>query len=150
MKDKKNLYYIGGAIAAYFLIIKPVLISLNVLKSKEEIDKDKEIEKFLDQSGTLTKTSGEWAIIADQIHEDLKYTALDDNKANAGYQVSRVKTSRDFAELYKQFGRRREYFFGIPSGSPKDLQAFIRSNLDDAAIQIINNNYKRKGISFQF
>ena len=150
MKDKKNLYYIGGAIAAYFLIIKPVLISLNVLKSKEEIDKDKEIKDFIDQSGTLTKTSGEWAIIADQIHEDLKYTALDDNKANAGYQVSRVKTSKDFAELYKQFGKRREYFFGIPSGSLKDLQAFIRSNLDDSAIQIINNNYKRKGISFQF
>lgn len=150
MKDKKNLYYIGGAIAVYFLIIKPVLISLNVLKSKSEIDKDKEIEKFLDQSGTLTKTPGEWAIIADQIHEDLRYTALDDDKADAGYQVSRVKNLKDFTELYKQFGKRREYVFGVPSGSEKDLAAFIRSNLDDAAIQIINNNYKRKGISFQF
>ena len=84
------------------------------------------------------------------LYEDLRYTALDDNKADAGYQVSRVKNNADFKLLFKAFGKRQEYVFFVPSGSEKDLQQFIRSNLSESAIQIINSNYRRKNITFQF
>ncbi len=150
MKDKKTLYYVGGAVLAYFFILRPVLQKFGIVKTKEEREREKEKDLFLSQEGTPTKTPGEWAIIADQIHEDLRYSAFDDDKADAGYQVSRVKNNADFAQLFKLFGKRREYFFGVPSGSEKDLQQFIRSNLSDAAIQIINKNYRTKGIKFQF
>ena len=151
MKDKKTLYYVGGAILAYFFILKPVLQKFGIVKTKDEILREKEKEKFLqDTNETPTKSPGEWAIIADQIYEDLRYTALDDNKADAGYQVSRVKNNADFKLLFKAFGKRQEYVFFVPSGSEKDLQQFIRSNLSESAIQIINSNYRKKNITFQF
>jgi hypothetical protein len=151
MKDKKTIYYIGGAILAYFFILKPVLQKLNIVKTKEEIDREKEKEKFL-QSSTQkpTKAAGEWAIIADQIYEDLRYTALDDDKSDATYQVTRVKNNADFQLLFKNFGKRQEYAFFIPTGSEKDLQQFIRSNLSKGQIEIINQNYRTKNISFQY
>jgi len=151
MKDKKNLYYIGGAIIAYFFVLKPIFEKLGITKTKEEIDRDKAKEKFLLNTGEKpTKSEGEWAIIADQIHEDLRYTALDDDKADAAYQTARVKNNADLKLLYKNFGKRQEYFFGVPSGSEKDLQQFLRSNLSDSQIQIINQNYRNKNISFQY
>ena len=151
MKDKKTLYYVGGAVLAYFFILKPVLQKFGIVKTKDEILREKEKEKFLqDTNETPTKSPGEWAIIADQIYEDLRYTALDDDKADAGYQVSRVKNNADFKLLFKAFGKRQEYVFFVPSGSEKDLQQFIRSNLSDSAIQIINSNYRKKNITFQF
>jgi len=151
MKDKKNLYYIGGAIIAYFFVLKPIFEKLGITKTKEEIDRDKAKEKFLLNTGEKpTKSEGEWAIIADQIHEDLRYTALDDDKADAAYQAARVKNNADLKLLYKNFGKRQEYFFGVPSGSEKDLQQFLRSNLSDSQIQIINQNYRNKNISFQY
>lgn len=151
MKDKKTIYYIGGAVIAYFLILKPVLQKLNIVKSQDEIDREKEKEKYLESGSEVpTKTFGEWAIIADQIWEDLRYTALDDDKADAGYQVARVKNNADFKLLFKAFGKRREYFFGVPSGSEKDLQQFIKSNLSDSQVQIINANYRKKNITYQF
>ena len=151
MKDKKTLYYVGGAVLAYFFILKPVLQKFGIVKTKDEILREKEKEKFLqDTNETPTKSPGEWAIIADQIYEDLRYTALDDDKADAGYQVSRVKNNADFKLLFKAFGKRQEYVFFVPSGSEKDLQQFIRSNLSESAIQIINSNYRRKNITFQF
>ena len=151
MKDKKTLYYVGGAVLAYFFILKPVLQKFGIVKTKDEILREKEKEKFLqDTNEPPTKSPGEWAIIADQIDEDLRYTALDDDKADAGYQVSRVKNNADFKLLFKAFGKRQEYVFFVPSGSEKDLQQFIRSNLSDSAIQIINSNYRKKNITFQF
>jgi hypothetical protein len=151
MKDKKNLYYIGGAIIAYFFVLKPIFEKLGITKTKEEIDRDKAKEKFLLSTGQKpTKSEGEWAIIADQIHEDLRYTALDDDKTDAAYQAARVKNNADLKLLYKNFGKRQEYFFGVPSGSEKDLQQFLRSNLSDSQIQIINQNYRNKNISFQY
>jgi len=151
MKDKKAIYYIGAGILAYIFVLKPVLQNLNIIKSKEEIDREKEKEKYLSSSNEVpTKSSGEWAIIADQIWEDLRYTALDDDKADAAYQVARVKNNADFQLLYKNFGKRREYFFGIPTGSEKDLQQFIRSNLSESQIQIVNSNYRKKNITFQY
>ena len=44
---------------------------------------------------TPTKSKGEWQIIANQIYEDLRYSAIDDDKKDAQYQVSRVKNDAD-------------------------------------------------------
>jgi hypothetical protein len=157
-QDNKTLLYVGGAVAAYFFILRPVLTKLGVFKSKEEKETEERKELQLQQqlqqvaaSGQkLTKTVQEWQIIADAIYNDLRYSAVSDNKADAGYQVARVKNEADFWQLYKLFGKRREYLFGIPSGSLMDLQQFITSNLSKSAIATINDNYKRKNIKFRF
>ena len=154
--EKVVTYAIGAGIT-YFLIVKPVLVKLGILKSAAEIAQENVNAENVDTyvANTLkvqspTKSAGEWTIIANQLYEDLKYSSLSDNKADAGYQVTRVKNDADFATLYKAFGKRQEYYFGVPYGGLRDLIAFIKSNLDSDAITTINNNYASKKIKFRF
>jgi hypothetical protein len=153
MKNQKTILYVAGIAAGYFLILKPILEKLGITKSIQEIKSEENIQSYI-QSATKntkpTKSKGEWQIIANQIYEDLRYSALDDNKNDAQYQVSRVKNEADIATLIEVFGLRQEYAFGIPIGSKKDLQQFVRSNLSTAQILAINNNYSRKGIKYRF
>ena len=153
MKDKKLYLYVGGIVAGYFLILKPILEKIGITKTQEEIKQEENIQTFI--TDTLkkqnpTKSKGEWQIIANQIYEDLRYSYLDDNKDDAALQVTRVKNDADVAMLISVFGTRQEYAFGLPVGSKKDLQQFIRSNLSTRQILAINDNYKRKNIKYRF
>ena len=152
-KNKKYLIYGAGAIAAYFLILRPILTKLGLQKTPTQIQADQTQAQYLQSqisTGLSTKTPGEWAIIADQIYEDLRYTMLDDNKDDAAYQLARVKNGADVANLIKYFGKRQEYIFGLPAGSEKDLQQFVKSNLGSSQIAAVNDNYLRKGIKYRF
>jgi hypothetical protein len=151
----KSLLYIFGGLAAYFAVIRPLLESLGIVKTSEEQRQssyeETEKNKYLDPGTEKpTKSPGEWVIIADQIYQDLKFSRISDNRADAGYQVARVKNTADFKLLYKAFGSRQEYAFGIPTGGKKDLAQFIVDNLERDQINIINKNYRLKGIKFQF
>jgi len=157
-ENKKLLTTVGIAVAAYLIVIKPLFQALGITKTDEEKAKEKsdaanvlEQEKNLNVRGiSLTKSKAEWDQIADIIYNDLKYSALNDNKADAGYQVSRVKNDADILYLIKTFGKRQEYWFGLPSGSEMSLSQFITSNLTRDNINLINDNYKRKGMAFKF
>jgi hypothetical protein len=153
--EDKNLIYIIGGIAAYLLVLRPFLEKIGIVESREETKqrnyKEEEKSKYLDPGAEKpTKSPGEWVIIADQIYQNLKFSRVSDNRADAGYQVARVKNNADFKLLYKAFGKRQEYTFGIPTGGEKDLGAFIVDNLDRSQIEIINKNYRGKKINFQF
>ena len=152
-KNKKYLIYGAGAIAAYFLILRPLLTKFGLQKTPTQLQADQTQAAYLQSqisTGLSTKTPGEWAIIADQIYEDLRYTYFDDNKDDAALQITRVKNGADVANLIKYFGKRQEYIFGIPAGSDKDLQQFVTSNLSSSKIAAINDNYLRKGIKYRF
>lgn len=157
-KEDKQLIITGGALLlAYFGIIKPILTSVGIFKSAKEKKLEKEKEDLinkriadLNKTQKPTKSATEWQLIAEQIYNDLRYSALDDNKKDAAYQIARVKNDLDFFTLYKAFGKRREYLFGIPAGAEMDLPQFIRSNLSSNVINQINDNYKRKNIKFRY
>ena len=80
----------------------------------------------------------------------MRYSAIDDDKADAGYQIARVQNDADVAVLIDQFGKRQEYFFGIPTGDPKTLPEFITSNLSRSTLNQINGNYASKNIKFRY
>jgi hypothetical protein len=158
-QDNKNLLTnIGIGLAAYIIVIRPIFQKLGIVKTGEEIQKEKteaaniqDVEKNLNALGiSLSKTKAEWDAIANTIYNNLRYSALDDNLNDAGYQVARVKNDADVFYLIKTFGKRQEYFFGIPTGSPKSLVEFINSNLTRDNINLINDNYSRKGMKFKF
>lgn len=157
-KQTEKLIIYGGIIAlAYFGVINPLLKKFGIKKTTEEKETEVKnkalIDKQVEESKAeikQTKSDTEWKAIADQIYADLRYSALDDNKGDAGYQVARVKNETDFWLLFKYFAKRREYLFGIPSGSLMNLQQFIVSNLAKSEIAKINDNYRRKGIKFRF
>jgi hypothetical protein len=156
-QTQKLLLYtaIGGG--AYFLIFRPLLIKLGVLKSALELEQDYtqkvNINAYINNSiktQTPTKSKGEWQIIADQIYNDLKFSGIADNKSDAGYQVARVQNDADIATLIQVFGMRQESFFGINIGGLQNLPQFIIGNLDKSTIAKINDNYARKNIKFRF
>jgi len=156
--NKKLLTTAGIVVAAYLIVIKPIFQSLGITKTDAEIAKEKsdaaninDIEKNLNERGIdLTKSKAECDQIADAIYNDLRYSSVDDDKADAGYQIARVQNDADVIYLIKSFGKRQEYFFFLPTGSPKGLTEFITSNLTRDNINLINDNYKRKGIKFRF
>jgi len=156
-QTQKLLLYtaIGGG--AYFLILKPLLIKLGVLKSALELEQDYtqkvNIDAYINNSiktQTPTKSKGEWQIIADQIYNDLKFSGIADNKSDAGYQVARVQNDADIATLIQVFGMKQESFFGVNIGGLQNLPQFIIGNLDKSEIAKINDNYARKNIKFRF
>ena len=157
-KEDKKLAIAGGVlILAYFGIIRPVLTKIGIFKSAQEklyeSRKATALEnevKATAKTERPTKSEFEWNTIADQIYQDLKFSALDDNKDDATYQAARVKNNADFYMLWKGFGTRQEYAFGIPVGGKKNLQQFIRDNLSDSKIETLNSNYARKGIKFRY
>jgi len=156
-ETQKILLYTGVGVGAYFLILKPLLIKLGVVKSPLEEQQEKSqkenIENYVQISltnQTPTKTKGEWQIIADQIYNDLRFSGVADNKSDAFYQIQRVKNDADIALLIQIFGMRQESFFGISVGGLQSLPQFIISNLSNSDISKINDNYSRKNIKFRF
>jgi len=156
-QNEKILTYAIGIGAGYFFVIQPLLVKFGIIKSpalrQQEIEQGQNIEEYLNQaliSQKPTKSKGEWQIIANNIYNDLSRSSVADNKSDAGYQVSRVQNDADFSLLYDTFGKRQEYYFGIPTGGLQDLVQFIVSNLDKSEISKINDNYSRKGIKFRF
>ena len=156
--NKKLLITAGIAVGAYLFVIKPILQKLGITKTAEEIAKEKsdaanisDVEKNLNARGIdISKSKAEWDQIADVIYNDLRFSAFDDDKEDAGYQVARVQNDADVIYLIKTFGKRQEYLFGLPIGSPKSLSEFITSNLSREKINIINSNYASKGMKFKF
>jgi hypothetical protein len=133
------------------------LVKFGIIKSpsirRQELEQTQNIEDYLNQSisrQTPTKSKGEWQIIANNIYNDLSKSSIADNKSDAGYQVSRVQNDADFSLLYDTFGKRQEYYFGIPTGGLQDLVQFIVGNLDRSEINKINNNFSTKRIKFRF
>jgi hypothetical protein len=156
-QTQKLLLYtaIGGG--AYFLILKPILIKLGILKSSLELEQEQSQKQNIDsyitnslKTQSPTKSIGEWQIIADQIYNDLKFSGIADNKSDAGYQVARVQNDADIATLIQVFGMRQESFFGINTGGLQNLPQFIISNLAKSEIAKINDNYARKNIKFRY
>jgi hypothetical protein len=156
-QTQKLLLYtaIGGG--AYFLILKPLLVKLGIIKSSLELQQEQSQKENIDSyiksslsNQTPTKTNGEWQIIADQIYNDLKYSGIADNKSDAGYQVARVQNNADIATLIQVFGMRQESFFGINTGGLQNLPQFIIGNLSKSEIAKINDNYARKNIKFRY
>jgi hypothetical protein len=99
--QKLILYAVAGG-AAYFLILKPILVKLGIVKSAAELAAERintaNIDTFINDAirlQTPTKSVGEWTIIANNIYESLRYSGIADDKDNAVYQLARVKNDAD-------------------------------------------------------
>jgi hypothetical protein len=156
--NKKLILGAGIAIGAYFLVLKPILQKIGILKTKEEIQKEisdqtnvSEAEKnVLNKGLKLTKSKTEWDQIADSIYNSL-YSYLDNkfDKDNAIYNLARLKNDADAIYLVQTFGKRKEKFWNFDYGEGLPLIPFVNANLIRKDIDLINDNYKRKGMNFK-
>jgi hypothetical protein len=157
---------IGGGVAVYFLVLKPLLEKLGLKqtadeKAQEKVQKQGR-EKFIDDAikkpnpkqtkgGKPTRPEGQFAVWADQIYEYLKYTKLDDKKDLAFALLFKYfHNDADIALLTKYFGKRQEYAFGLPVGNPKNLSEFVTTNLSKEQINRLNNAYLKSKMKFRF
>ena len=163
--DINLLIYAGLAIGGYFAITN-ILKNLGFIKSDEQKAAENMAnegrQKFIDQTqkkpdpkqtakGLPTKPEGLYAIMANQIYDYLKRSAIDDNK-KAAFELLYVKVlnDADIAKLIKYFGLRQEFAFGVPMGQPKDLNQFVTSNLSKKQIEALNQTYERYKMQFRF
>ena len=155
-QNQKLVINIGIAAIAYFGIIRPILQKVGVMKTKEEKQEEQAASQAIEteirtvaQSQQPTKSEAEWRSIVEQIYQDIRYSAIDDNKADAAYQMARAKNNADVILMYKLFGKRREYWFGIPAGDTRDLFGMVRYNLSNSQISQLNDNWRRKNIKYR-
>lgn len=166
-EQDKNFYIKFGLIlGAYFIVAKPILNALGITKGKkdrEEAIKEEEAAKAaedalkdkeaaLKKKGVkLSKPIADWDAIANAIYTDIaRYSAIDDNKADAGYQIARVQNDLDVMQLIKSYGKRIDVVFGLPILGKKDLAQTLKDNLSAQTIAQVNGNYARKGIKFRW
>lgn len=160
-KDNERLLLIGGGVlvAGYFAyqgVIKPILEALNLLDDKDEqARKDRDDQALADALAAAqakefqTYTDQQLSAFANTIFEDLRYSALDDDKEQAGLYLAMPRNDTDVLKLIYFFGRRQECFFGVACYD-RTLPDFVSSNLSSEKIAAINDNYRRKNISYRW
>lgn len=163
----KNLLYMGGAILALFVLYKlaktigdtvqSVGEGLGVSDTKEEKKVVKETEKALkdfqkeaNKYSKPTRTSAQWALVANNIYNALKSSSAADNKTAAYTELARVLTDADMGALLVAFGRRQEYGFGFPIGDPQTLPEFVNGNFSSDDIADLNKLYAKSKMRFKF
>lgn len=161
--DKKNkkLVLIGAGIVT-FLILKKVydiFFSQKVADAKRNRELvnnvDKEIIKHSLRGFKPTFNDSQYAMLANQAYEGMRY-AVGDNYTAVENILKSMKNDLDVAKLIKGFGFRQDYAFGIPTGEPKDLFTFVQTELGDEyggitsyRINSINKNWQGKGITYK-
>jgi hypothetical protein len=145
-----------GILLVVFVFGKKILVSLGLMSNGEQEKKESDFTTSVNKELTTSEqvpsnTDSFFRSLADTIYNDLRYSALDDNKADCKKQLlTNVKNQADILLLQKYFGYRQEYFFFLPAGDKMNLQAFVVSNLDAKDVAEINNYYATRGITFRF
>jgi uncharacterized protein YozE (UPF0346 family) len=157
---------IGAVVGAYFLVIKPILQKFNIQKSDAEIETDKLVktgtQKFITDAttkpnpkqanaGKLSRPEGQYAVWADQIYNDLNFSALD-RKTEDAFNIlnTYIHNDADIATLIKYFGTRQDHAFGLPVGNPKNLSQFVVSNMKANQIKTLDESYTKSKMTFRF
>lgn len=154
-QNTKIITYAIGIGAGYYFVLRPLLIKFGIIKSSAEILQEQtqsgNIQSYLTyDKSKLTKSIGEWQLIANIIYNDLKDIAITDNVNDAIYQLCRVQNDNDVKALIETFGTRQASTFGITFGTSMMLPEFIKTSLSSSEQDIVNNNYQRKNIKFRF
>ena len=156
----KNYTIAAVAIVIVFVLFKVargILEVLGISDTKEEKEANKKTDKALEDfkkesllTSKPTRTAAQWQLVANDIYNALKYSAVADDKARAYTLLASILTDADMALVLLGFGKRQEYFFSIPQGEEKTLQEFVSNNLSQTDINDLNKLYSRSKMRFKF
>lgn len=146
----------GIAVAIYYLVIKPVLVKLGILESREDaqVNKDrlqalKDAAQVSYQQQAPTYTTGELSGFADSLFESMRYSWIDDDYDDTEAILSKMRNTSDVYKTIEYFGERDECFFGVIC-SKQTLPEMVKRNLSTSRLQTINKLYVQRGIKFSF
>jgi hypothetical protein len=153
---QKLLIYAAVIGGGYFFVLKPLLIKLGIVQDPalalQDAAQSQNVSDYVTSavaSQKPTKSRGEWQLIADNLYTDLSQIVMN-NRSDAVYQLARPKNDADVALLIDTFGQRQQNWFGFSAGGTQTLPAFVAQNLTSSDLDVVNNNYQRKGIKFRF
>lgn len=96
-----------------------------------------------------TLSDSEIAVIANQLKEDLTYSAVSNDYTDAARQLTKPTNTADMLKLIQAYGKHYITFFGIPTGS-YTLEETVTRALPQTYITEINAYYAAQGINFKF
>jgi hypothetical protein len=148
--QRQSLILVTGLAVGYFAILKPILNRLHLTKSEEEKNREKRRKKQLDEKVkeetkrvARRKSDAELQIVADNIYENIATSWWSDEKEKAaGILYDKITTDSDMWQLIKLFGRRQEYWYGLPTGGLKDMETFMKTNFSADQIRRLNNGFR--------
>jgi hypothetical protein len=147
---------VGIGVAAYFLIVKPILVKVGILQSKEEKQVDDDRQSAIDKSAAEelkkkppTFTDAILSSMADTLFESMRYSYVDDDYDEAETVLKRAVNDSDVYRLIQLFGVREECLFGILC-TDRTLPQWVKRNLTTSMIKKINDNYAAKNINYRW
>lgn len=149
-KDQRQTLILVAGLVAGYAILKPILNRLGLAKSEETKRREERRKSQIDSKVAEEKkkfkgflSDAEAQSIADSIYNSLATSAISDSPGVAEAALSKIHSDADWWNVYRLFGRRQEYFFGLPTGGLKDIDQFIADNLSKQAIKRTNDNWDR-------
>lgn len=155
----KGVVVVGGSLAA-FLVLKRVYSALFPTEKQKQNRQllqnvNSEISSYQNNGVRASYPDSQYETIANTIYNSMRYAAGDDY-ATVELKLKEMKNNLDVAKLIKAFGKRQDYFFGIPTGDPMDLFTYVQKELgNDYAgltnyrVKNVNADWKKKGITYQ-
>ncbi len=146
------LPWVGLAVGG--VLVYKIAQGFGIIDSQVEIDKKNQIDTVVgneaNQAGAATLSPAQISVMASQIYEALKYSALSDDKTVAMNELFKLRNNADWLKLVVAFGVQQEYYFGLPLGNKKNLIEFINSNMSNAMKAALNQYFAQQGIKQSF
>lgn len=155
----KGVVVVGGGLVVFLVgkkLFKAVFPSESEKRNKQLFqDVNNEISKYQSSGQRPSFSDSQYETFANTIYNSMRYAAGDDY-ATVELKLKQMKNNLDVAKLIKAFGKRQNYFFGIPTGDQMDLFTFVQAELGNDyggltnyRVVRVNEDWKKKGITYQ-
>jgi hypothetical protein len=155
----KGVVVVGGSLVT-FLVLKRVYSALFPTEKQKQNRQllqnvNNEIQSYQTNGIKPSFPDSQYETLANTIYNSMRFAAGDDY-ATVELKLKEMKNNLDVAKLIKAFGKRQDFFFGIPVGDPMDLFTYVQKELgNDYAgltnyrVKNVNADWKKKGITYQ-
>lgn len=155
----KGTLAVGGGLVLFLVgkkVYRTAFPSSSTKRNKQLSDDiNSEINKLKSRGMIQGYPDSAYHTMAATIYDGMRY-CFGDNYGSVEDELKKVKNDLDVALLIQAFGFRQNYCFGLPSGEPKDLLTFVKSELGNDyggltgyRVTRINDDWKSKNIFYQ-
>lgn len=97
-----SVLIVGAMFGSYFLIIKPILEALNLKKTKEEEERDRNEKSAIDRAEDPNRKYNPWNT---RLYNDWKTGQIKDTKGKVVYIINAAKIDQLAKQIYSAIGR---------------------------------------------
>ena len=155
----KGIVVVGGGIVVFLVgrrLYKAVFPSDEEKKNRElQQNVNNEIQALTNQGMKPSFAESQYVTFANTIYNSMRY-AVGDDYSTVEKTLKKMNNDLDVAKLIRAFGKRQDYFFGLPVSGELDLFTYVQKELGNEyggltsyRVKGINEEWKKKGIKYQ-